>query len=525
MNSAKIGNNLEKNRRKNILIVSVIILLVIIVGVCLYFFLIKDNEPAKEKNVETDVIKSSDYRINSNRLEPFDLYFLQLENGKENKVYSPLSIKYALEMLSDGANGNTKKQIDNILGDYEVRKYTDSANMSFANGLFIKNTYKNYVRDDYVNLVANRYNAQVFVDSFEDARVLNNWISNKTFNLIPSIADDISRLDFILTNALAIDMEWVKMIQSVNDYYMVTFPHLRNKEDSWAYNLSVAPLGDENYHGLDFFNINCKVKSSEIAAVANRYDIVNILGEDYIRNTVTEAYEEYIITNPEYIIDDFDTWLDNYMIEIDSNYKHVSSSTDFYFYVDDDTKVFAKDLKEYDGTTLQYVGIMPTTEDLDSYIDDIDASKVNDLIDNLHSIELNSFKDGVITEITGYIPMFNFDYELDLLNDLKTLGMTDVFDFSKADLSNMVDGKAVINEVIHKTNIEFSNEGIKAASATMVGGYGNATDGFDYFFEIPIEKIDLTFDKPYMFLIRDKDTGEVWFTGTVYNPVKYIPAY
>jgi len=33
--------------------------------------------------------------------------------------------------------------------------------------------------------------------------------------------------------------------------------------------------------------------------------------------------------------------------------------------------------------------------------------------------------------------------------------------------------------------------------------------------------IDLTFDKPFMFIIRDKDTQEVWFSGTVYEPTKY----
>jgi len=36
------------------------------------------------------------------------------------------------------------------------------------------------------------------------------------------------------------------------------------------------------------------------------------------------------------------------------------------------------------------------------------------------------------------------------------------------------------------------------------------------------KKIDLTFDNPYMFVIRDKDTGEVWFTGTVYEGSKLM---
>ena len=34
-----------------------------------------------------------------------------------------------------------------------------------------------------------------------------------------------------------------------------------------------------------------------------------------------------------------------------------------------------------------------------------------------------------------------------------------------------------------------------------------------------VKEIDLTFDKPYMFIVRDVKTGEVWFTGTVYEPL------
>lgn len=46
---------------------------------------------------------------------------------------------------------------------------------------------------------------------------------------------------------------------------------------------------------------------------------------------------------------------------------------------------------------------------------------------------------------------------------------------------------------------------------------GSASGGFDYEWEVPIEEIDLTFNKPFLFIIRDKTSGEVWFTGAVYN--------
>ena len=78
--------------------------------------------------------------------------------------------------------------------------------------------------------------------------------------------------------------------------------------------------------------------------------------------------------------------------------------------------------------------------------------------------------------------------------------------------------QAYINKTSHKANIEFSNEGIKASAVTLVGGTGDIGCYFDYLYDVPIKTIDLTFNKPFMFIIRDAQSGEVWFTGTVYNP-------
>ena len=101
------------------------------------------------------------------------------------------------------------------------------------------------------------------------------------------------------------------------------------------------------------------------------------------------------------------------------------------------------------------------------------------------------------------------------------MGIEDVFDINKANLKKMLgDGeKQYIGDVKHKANIEFSNDGIKAAAVTAMGGFGATTGGFDYLYKIPVKEINITFDKPYMYLIRDKATGEVWFTGTVYEPI------
>ena len=109
------------------------------------------------------------------------------------------------------------------------------------------------------------------------------------------------------------------------------------------------------------------------------------------------------------------------------------------------------------------------------------------------------------------------------MEDLQKLGIEDVFDINKADLSKMLTDNAekqYIGDATHKAMIEFSNDGIKAAAVTVMGGMGSTGCfvDFDHVYDVPVEEIDLTFDKPYLYIIRDKATGEVWFTGAVYNP-------
>ncbi|CCZ57527.1 cellulosomal serpin [Clostridium sp. CAG:762] len=523
-------NKNNKNKKKKIIIIAIILLIVATLG-CIYFFKIKDNNTTtskvgdkKDDNSLTDKDKDKDlsdenynnkYKLSGNSLEDFDLYFLQLENERKNKVYSPLSIKYALSMLNEGANGKTKKQISSVIGDYNAKKYSNNSNMSFANALFIRDSFKDSIKDSYINTLSNKYNAEVIFDSFKTPNKLNSWVSNKTFKLINNLFDDVSQNNFILANALAIDMEWVNVINDLG-YFAVSYQH----ENYWETR--------NHYHESTEFDGNQSVDTLEIMAVANKYDIVNIFGEQNIRDNITKRYQDWLNSeeykkyhaHEENI--DVETYVNNYIKEINKGYKDLKSSTDFEFYVDNDIKVFAKDLKEYNGITLQYVGIMPKNDSLDNYIKNTNAFKINAIINKLKPIKLESFKEGVITEIRGNIPMFKFDYDLNIKEDLQKLGITNVFDSNKADLSNISSSKNYIEDAKQKTNIEFANEGIKAAAVTYVGDFGTGVGGFDYLYDVPVEKINLDFDKPYMFIIRDKNSGEVWFTGTVYEPTEYV---
>lgn len=504
-------------KNKKIIIITTIIVLLISISIILF---VKFN---KEKKYDDPIIKEKAvYSIKSNSLEPFDLYFLQLENKKENKIYSPLSIKYALSMLAEGSEGESKKQILDIIYDYKTNKYENNKNISLANALFIKEIYKDKINNNYKTTLIDKYNAEVIIDSFMSPVNINSWVNNKTLGLINNLFDDISEENLILINALAIDMEW-------EDKFIHAYPNVpvsvnyKHEKFSW--------FGPDEVTEKEFNDIEEKISGMEIIASVNKYDIVNVLGENKIRKTVKEELIKYLnennltirnVYNEDNKTDEelFELYLDNYIEEINSNYKKIDASTDFSFYTDENIKVFAKSLKEYNGKQLEYIGIMPLNKNLDEYVKNITAQDINNLLGQLKKIELNNFKDGVVTKITGFIPKFKFDYELDLMNDLKTLGIKNVFEIGKANLKNITSDELYINKISHKSNIEFTQDGLKAAAITYAGGKG-AGEIFNYYFEVPVEEIDLTFDKPYMFIIRDKKTQEVWFTGTVYNPLLY----
>ena len=143
-----------------------------------------------------------------------------------------------------------------------------------------------------------------------------------------------------------------------------------------------------------------------------------------------------------------------------------------------------------------------------------------ELVAFIKSIELNNFEKGKITKITGKLPLFEMTYDLDIKSDLEKLGVQSIFKEGYARLDKLSTNKSsYISTIKHRANFEFSNEGIKASAATVGGGAGDMSCEFDYLFDVPVVEIDMNFDKLFMFILEDKKTKEVWFMGTVYDPI------
>lgn len=538
------GPEAPKPKSKKPLIAVLAVLLVAILGVGAWLLFkpkTTNNEPEQQQAqnnqapvTELEPINYTELSLRGNDISNFDLAFLRLENKADNVIYSPLSIKYALAMLADGANGESKAQIRSVLGDYNPKAYLNSKNLSLANALFVRDSFKEKVLPSYISALDSKYKASVVFDPFTNATNLNKWVSDKTLGIIDNFAEDdaVDKLDFMLVNALAIDMNWVNALQcsgvkEENAPPCKSYIYYPSHEE---YHDVVGVVDENSKYNRMTFNGRESIFSAQIGASINRYDIIKELGEATIRETVENAYQEEkgehnltAETADEYLsrVNKVEEGgLDIFIEELAGNYNQTAISTDFLFLDTENEKVFAKDLQEYDGTTLQYVGIMPKSGNLGAYINNLDAEKVSTLIKNLKDpTNPEDFKDGVLTKIKANIPFFKFDYEMfNLKDNLASLGVTDVFEQTSADLTNIVAEKGeYIEAAMHKADIEFSNYGIRAAASTGFGGMGSAWR-WDYKFEVPVEEIDLTFDNPFIFFIRDKNTGEIWFTGTVYEP-------
>jgi serpin B len=154
----------------------------------------------------------------------------------------------------------------------------------------------------------------------------------------------------------------------------------------------------------------------------------------------------------------------------------------------------------YDGSELSMVILLPQPGQFTTFERSLDAKKVDGIIDSL------GYKKIALT-----MPKYEFTSDFSLKKTLSDMGMPVAFTDS-ADLSGM-DGKhdLFISDVIHKAFVSVDESGTEAAAATAVIIAATSAP-------MPEQIINVTIDRPFIFLIRDIQTGTILFVGRVMNP-------
>jgi len=155
----------------------------------------------------------------------------------------------------------------------------------------------------------------------------------------------------------------------------------------------------------------------------------------------------------------------------------------------------------YDGRELEMVVLLPDGGKFAEFEKSLDAGRVGTII-----------KDIVPKQVALSLPRFKFESEFSLGNVLANMGMPTAFSDQQADFSGMTGNRELsISKVIHKAFVGVDEAGTEAAAATAVIMRATA---------MPAMPQEVTVDRPFIFLIRDVQTGSVIFVGRVVNPLK-----
>lgn len=110
------------------------------------------------------------------------------------------------------------------------------------------------------------------------------------------------------------------------------------------------------------------------------------------------------------------------------------------------------------------------------------------------------------------LPKFDVSSDLDILDTLAQLGMTDVLDGIKSDFTPLAvtDDSLALTQAKHAARVKIDEDGCEAAAYTILGVEATAMMG-------PEDEIDFTLDNPFVFAITGID-GLPLFVGLVNQP-------
>lgn len=188
----------------------------------------KNNDNIKEINdINLKITSTKSLEIvSANNQFAFDIFKeVNAAENKENFMISPISLSLALGMVYNGSDWNTKLAFENVLHydmpTEEINEFNknliqklssniDGSVMEIANSIWINENFpvkENFIQTNQIYFDAEIQNLD-FADS-NSVNIINNWVSDKTHEKIPSIINEISpNAVMFLINALYFKANW-----------------------------------------------------------------------------------------------------------------------------------------------------------------------------------------------------------------------------------------------------------------------------------------------------------------------------
>lgn len=180
------------------------------------------------------------------------------------------------------------------------------------------------------------------------------------------------------------------------------------------------------------------------------------------------------------------------------------SKTDATFMTSEETLIRTKNaigFRKYYKNGYEFVAMLPDGD-------------VFDYVNSLSGKELGKILSGKQNDYgyraKAYLPKFEYDYDVSLYKALESMGLKKAFSSSEADLSGIGSspwGNLYIGDVLHKTHIEMTQAGTRAAAVTAVEVLAESA--------APKKTVDVKLDRPFVYYIIDSKTNLPLFMGVV----------
>lgn len=166
-------------------------------------------------------------------------------------------------------------------------------------------------------------------------------------------------------------------------------------------------------------------------------------------------------------------------------------------------------LDDKDGVTGLAVPYSNSNFEMDIFMSSDESSDISKVFtgDNADGI-FEALDSAEETEVEFALPKFTMDLKFDgLKKALSDMGMEVAFS-ENADFSKIAEN-LMISDIAHQAKIEVDEEGSRAAAVTE--------EIMKVTSAMPMEKAEFKVNRPFLFVIRDKESGVIVFTGRVNN--------
>lgn len=386
----------------------------------------KDLLAGRRVERETGIALDDAFRTAQSELTVNLLRKCAQSDAGSNVMVSPLSVSIALAMTANGAKGQTKEEMEKLLGGTmtidELNEYyaswltllnTEFNSLSAANSVWMRDDETMlHVPDAFLDKVSGYYGADLYSAAFDPQTVedMNSWCNDKTDEMIPHVIDSLSdEAVMVLINALAFEGEWA---DKFDDYQ----------------------VSEKKFTNLDGSESDCEMM----------YDTL----WSYLKDDKATGFVKY-----------------------------------------------------YKGGEYGFAAMLPNEGvTLDDYLNSLDGASLAKLLANVD-------RD---TEVNIGLPKFSFEYSKRIKGILSDLGMPTAFMPGTADFTGLNDAPGMdtwIGDVIHKTFIDVTQDGTRAAAVTAV-----IMEAGCAMREPPKEVI---LDRPFLYMIFDTQSNLPIFIGTV----------